>query len=137
HFGDATSGPNAITLNVVGAPKTLTWTGAASSIWTAGAAGPLNWSDNGGATTNERFFNLDTVSFGNSGTNHSVTLNSTVSPTAVTVDNDASNPYSISGTGGITGAASITKNGVGTLTLATNNSYSGTTTINAGTLQVG
>lgn len=39
--------------------------------------------------------------------------------------------------GAITGTGSLTKNGTGTLTLAGLNSYSGVTTINAGTLQVG
>lgn len=137
HFGDATSGPNAITMNVVGASKTLTWTGAASAVWDVGSTGPLNWSDNNGFTTNEKFFNLDSVVFGNGGTNRNITLNVAVTPADVVVTNDGSNPYSISGSGSIGGATNITKSGVGTITLATNNTYSGTTTINGGTVQIG
>ena len=66
-----------------------------------------------------------------------VTLNQSVSPAAVTVSNVAKN-FTIQGGGGITGnATSLVKNGAGTLTLATANSYSGATTINAGMLQIG
>jgi fibronectin-binding autotransporter adhesin len=135
HFGDATSGPNAITMNVVGAPKTLTWTGATNGVWDVGSTGPLNWSDTNSVA--EKFFNLDSVIFGNGGTNKNITLNVAVSPADIVVNNDGSNPYSISGTGSIGGATDLTKSGVGTITLATNNTYSGTTTINGGTVQIG
>src|SRR6185503_18861108 len=39
--------------------------------------------------------------------------------------------------GSITGQAGVTNDGTGTVILANNNNYSGGTTINAGTLQVG
>ena len=70
HFGDTV--PNAITLNVTGANKSLTWTGAASGTWDLNST--LNWSDNGGTTTNERFFQLDAVTFGNGPTNRNIAL---------------------------------------------------------------
>ena len=55
----------------------------------------------------------------------------------MTINNAASNEYTISGGGAIVGSTGLTKNGSGTVIIATNNEYSGTTTINAGTLQVG
>ena len=45
--------------------------------------------------------------------------------------------YSVSGSFGITGSASLTVDGGGSVTLATTNSYTGATTISAGTLQIG
>ncbi|MGD0460910.1 MAG: autotransporter-associated beta strand repeat-containing protein [Tepidisphaeraceae bacterium] len=71
----------------------------------------------------------------NSG-NYAVTLNTTVSPHSVTVNNSAGN-YTISGTGTIAGTGSLTKMGSDTLTLSTVNTYSGGTIVNAGMLVVG
>ena len=63
-----------------------------------------------------------------------VTLNSTVLPGSVIVDNSTQN-YQISGTGKISGATGLTKRGSGTLTLSTTlNDYSGQTKVEAGTL---
>jgi autotransporter-associated beta strand protein len=64
-----------------------------------------------------------------------VTLNGTLLPALVTVNN-TSNPYTFSGTGSIAGEASLVKNGAGALTLATANTYTGGTTLNAGTLNL-
>ncbi len=71
----------------------------------------------------------------NSG-NYAVTLNETVSPHSVTVNNSSGN-YTISGTGHIAGTGSLTKMGSDTLTLSTVNTYSGGTIVNAGKLVVG
>ena len=60
-----------------------------------------------------------------------MTLNTTVSPGSVTVNNSLGN-YSISGTGTIGGTGSLTKSGTGTLTLSTANTYSGGTIVTAG-----
>ena len=133
HFGDAVA--NAITLNVVGSNKSLTWTGANGTAWDFNTT--LNWSDNGGTTTNEHFFQLDSVTFGNGPTNRNIVLNFAASPAAVTVNNSTGNDYSISGTGKITGVGKLTKSGTGKLTLTTNNDYTGGTDINGGTLQIG
>jgi autotransporter-associated beta strand protein len=72
----------------------------------------------------------------NNGGHYAVTLNSTVSPVSVNVNNSAGN-YTISGTGSITGSGGLTKAGTGSLTLSTVNSYTGSTTVNAGTLIAG
>jgi autotransporter-associated beta strand protein len=131
---------NQITLNVTGQPaKTLTWTGQTNSggnfVWDVDNT--LNWNDAGNfAVTNEKFFDQDMVTFGNGPTNRDVTLNGTVNPGSVTINNDLSNPYSISG-GTISGPTGLTKMGVGSLTLSTSDSYLGNTAVQNGTLILG
>src|SRR5262249_30094964 len=94
------------------------------------------WVDTG--NTSERFFNGDSVTLGDGPTNRNLTLGVTIFPAAMTVNNSSGNDYSISGAGSIAGSGGLTKSGTGTLTLATNNTYSGPTSIGAGgTLQVG
>jgi autotransporter-associated beta strand protein len=131
HYGDID--PNAFQLVVAGTPKSLTWTGAASNVWDV--TGAVNWTD---GAISEQFYNLDTVTFDDSGANKSIVLNTTVQPNSATFNNSSGNDYTVSGTGGIAGlATTVTKSGSGKLTLATNNTYGGGTTISAGTLQVG
>ena len=67
--------------------------------------------------------------------NYAVTLNTTVNPASVTVNNSNGN-YTISGTGSIGGTTSLTKCGTGTLTLSTANTYSGGTIVNNGVLEI-
>ena len=84
---------------------------------------------------------VDVVKFDDaSGTagNPTVTLGSTLAPTMVTMSSTSHN-YTLSGAGGIGGSASLTlaSTNTQTLTLATVNTYSGDTTISAGTLALG
>lgn len=66
----------------------------------------------------------------------SVVLNSTVAPKEVTYNN-ASKAYSLTGTGKITGAATLTKKGTGTLTISgISNDYTGVTRLEGGTTTV-
>jgi fibronectin-binding autotransporter adhesin len=111
-------------------PANLTWRGDGSAnAWDQGTT--ANWTQSG---TNQFFYNSDTVTFDNSGSNNvPVTLASDVSPAAVVVN--ASQNYTFSGAGIVSG--SLTKSGAGTLVLDNNNSYSGPTVINGGTLQLG
>ncbi len=57
------------------------------------------------------------------------------------IDNESSLDFNVTGTltvnGAISGAGAVTNDGSGTVILANNNSYSGDTIINAGTLQIG
>jgi len=65
-----------------------------------------------------------------------VTLSSTINPTNVTANLTNKN-YTLSGTGAISGSGSLVKNGTGTLTVSTTNSFTGGTVVKAGILQLG
>ena len=88
----------------------------------------------------EKFYIGDNVSFSdtyngvNAPTTTAVVLNTTVTPSSI-VANAALN-YSISGTGHIAGTTSLVKSGAGTLTVSTDNTYTGGTIINGGILSV-
>ncbi len=121
-----------VTVNVV---TPLIWNnslGSGSGIfWDTGSQ---NWLNNGSPA----FFSTGSNVLFNDNNNHhyAVTLNTSVSPGSVTLNNSAGN-YTISGIGGITGSGSLTKLGSGTATLSTVNSYSGGTTVNGGVLVIG
>jgi autotransporter-associated beta strand protein len=112
----------------------LTWNGDASNAWTVPS--PLNWS--GG---DSMFYNGDTVTFDNSSTVGAVQLTRfsatiAIQPAAVIVNNDGDHPYTFSGDP-ISGTGTLTKSGVGMLTLNTANSYTGDTIISDGTVVLG
>jgi fibronectin-binding autotransporter adhesin len=111
-------------------PVNLTWRGdGAANLWDVGTT--ANWIAGGSPAS---FFNTDTVTFDNSGSNTpAITLTTDVSPAAVIIN--ASQDYTFTGGGIISG--SLTKSGSGTLILDNTNTYSGATVITSGTLQVG
>jgi autotransporter-associated beta strand protein len=113
--------------------QSITWTNAGGNkLWDIGAS--FNWNN---GSCNTVFEAGDAVTFNDSnGGNYAVTLNTTVSPGTVTVNN-GSGDYTIGGTGGIAGTASLSKSASRTLTLDTVNTYSGGTTVSAGKLIVG
>src|SRR5207248_3891396 len=92
-----------------------------------------NW-DN--AAIPDIFYNGDAVLFDDSASSFNVAIQpSSLLPASVTFNNSA-NAYTVTG-GAIAGATSVTKNGTNTVIIANNNSYSGGTTINSGTVQLG
>jgi autotransporter-associated beta strand protein len=111
-------------------PANLTWRGDdIANAWDVGVT--ANWIQSG---TNQMFFNSDTVTFDNSGSNDiAITLATDVSPAAVIVN--ASQDYVFTGAG--IAAGSLTKSGSGLLVLDNTNTYSGATVITAGTVQLG
>ena len=119
-------------LVVSGAAQNKTWTGAISSNWDVDTSN--NWT--GGS--DQRFFNLDSVSFPNVATTHDVVVNQTVLPASMTFSN-TTNTYTVTGAAGIGGGSTLDLTGTGTVILANNgNSFTGDITIASGaTLQLG
>jgi autotransporter-associated beta strand protein len=111
----------------------LTWEGTVSGVWDIG--GTANWENGAYYTETGGAGPIATFDDTASGTT-AITLNTTVSPTGVTVSN-ANLTYSISGAGQIAGNGGLLKEGSGTLTLATMNTFTNQTLILGGTLQLG
>ncbi len=65
-----------------------------------------------------------------------INIVTTVSPLAVNVDSNTLN-YQFGGSGAISGSGALTKRGTSTLTILTDNNYTGGTTINDGTVNFG
>jgi autotransporter-associated beta strand protein len=115
-----TVGDTAVTITI---SDVLTWTGSANGTWDTTAANwsPINYSDG------------KAVLFDDTGANTtSVNIATPVAPSFITV-NAGTKAYAIGGAG-IIGSASLTKIGTNVLTLASTNTYTGATIINAGTL---
>ena len=119
--------PDDFWFNVVVAtvsPPGQTWTGAVSGNW----ADPGNWTttvpDNGFSSTFD-----DSVGSGYT----TVVANGIATPTSVTFNNSSKN-FTITGTAGIAGAATVLKQGTGTVTMGSVNTYGGVTTVEAGKL---
>jgi len=109
----------------------LIWTGSNGTAWDIDTS--LNWFLVDSLAT---YHDQDIVLFDdNGGTNTSVSLNGQVTPAAVTVN--ATIDYLISGSGGITGSAGLTKTNSGTLTLSTANTFTGPVTIDSGKVVLG
>jgi fibronectin-binding autotransporter adhesin len=125
----------AVNLVVGGSAASTVWVGTpGSSAWDLVTT--KNWwnpSINATEQADDYFYNLDTVTFNDTATKFNVALNTNVVPLAVTV-NDSAHNYTISGTGGIGGTATLSKTGTGTLTLSTTNSYTGATSVTGGEL---
>jgi autotransporter-associated beta strand protein len=116
------------------------WTGAVSGVWsTAAVANPKNWQlVIGGGNTD--YLEGDAVLFDDLATGTTtvdITSPTGVAPTSVAFNN-STKAYTInaSGGGGISGTSSLTKDGTNSVTINSANSYSGATTINAGTLNL-
>ncbi len=115
-------------------PGALVWRGdGVTNAWDVGGA--TNWVLN---ATPDRFFDFDRVTFDDTGTNlPAVQLAGTLRPAAVTVN--ATRDYTLTG-GSIAGSGGVTKSGSGALTLQPgnpgDNTYTGSTTVNGGTLNL-
>ena len=114
------------------------WSGALGTEWsTATLAAPKNWVLNSDGVTPIDYLDGEAVRFDDSAASPNVSLSvAGVAPFSVTVSNTALN-YAITGSYGVTGTASFTKQGGGVLTLGTANTYTGNTTVSAGTLALG
>ncbi len=118
---------------VFAVPVDVTWSGAGSSTWST-AVGSGNWKKTSDATSAD-YFNGVNVVFNDTATGTSVFIDGAdVTPSTITF-NDSSKNFTVTGAQGIAGATTtVTKQGTGTVTINTLNTYSGVTTVEAGKL---
>lgn len=111
------------------AGKGVKWTGSVDGGWNFETE---NFSLSGEATS---FVAGDEVRFEDDAVTRAITLNELVETSGVVFS--GTKEYTLSGKGGLSGAASLTKEGSGKLTLsAINSDYTGATIISGGTLAV-
>jgi autotransporter-associated beta strand protein len=132
---DDTPGAGQITLTFAAtAAGDLVWSSNASGAWDVLAT--ANWSNTVSHVAPDVFYPFDHVVFDDTpGVQTDITVNETVTPTSVTVQSDA-NDFTFSGTGKISGFATLTKEGASTLTVGTTNDYTGETVVSGGTLRL-
>ena len=113
------------------------WTGAQSSEWSTNIiAGSKNWTL-GVFGAPADFLNGSAVVLDDTASTYTVDVSvADVTPTSVLFDNSGT-AYTLQGSKAIAGSASLTKQGSQTLTILNANTYTGATTISAGTLQLG
>lgn len=122
-----------LNLDVVDAPtNTVVWNGNLSADWDVFTA---NWKSNN--VPGFPYQDGDNVVFDDTlSANPAVALNTTVLPGNVSFSG-TSTAYTLSGTGKISGSASLTKLGTNVLVVDTDNDYTGGTVLAGGTVQVG
>ena len=131
---DTTTRPGEVLVTFTGgAAAGLVWQGdGINNIWDAGTT--YNWL-NGGVP--DRFFNGDRVIFNDSGSaSPAVALGGLLTPSALEFNN-VLQTYTLAGSGSLGGNIGLRKSSTGTLIIANNNLFTGTTTNAAGTLQLG
>ncbi|GAA5124922.1 autotransporter-associated beta strand repeat-containing protein [Luteolibacter yonseiensis] len=117
----------------VTAADTLVWAGNVDGFWDEEATPNWKTSSNGSSS---KFYDFDRVRFTDAAgaANTTVTLAGEIIPN--TVEFDSTFDYLLEGEG-IHGVATLVKNNTGKTTLNNPNTYTGPTTINAGTLELG
>lgn len=113
------------------------WTGQASSEWTTDTLGsPFNWKTLAGNTGTE-FLTGDDVVFDDTATNTNVDISTAGVSVNTATFNNSTTSYTITssfGHGIVSGT--LIKNGSNSVLLASNNTYTGGTLVNAGTLEI-
>ncbi|HEY3861590.1 MAG TPA: hypothetical protein VGO59_06840 [Verrucomicrobiae bacterium] len=138
-FTIATNVPHVVQLIVAGKGDLLVWNnGSGNGQWDVQTS--FNWS-NLTSRVEDQFFTADAVVFDDSITHAanpttSVVIGSgqVVIPSIVT--NNSTTNYTISGSGKISGGASIVKSGPSTLNIGTENDFTGNLAIGAGAVQL-
>ena len=129
---------NNIALQVNG--TSIYWTGLQSNQWTTNAvAGSKNWKQTSDNVATDFIAADDIVLNDTPGTNQTLQIDdANVSPNSLTFNNTTAVSYTLASSGafGITGTASVVKNGNGLVAMNTSNSFTGGTIVNAGTLAI-
>lgn len=105
------------------------WNGQSSALWNYAA--DMNFTNDGDASY---FVENDKVRFADDATVFNVELVGELPCDTVFVDNTTA--YTFTGTGAITGAATLVKSGTGRLTISTDNTYTGGNRISGGVVSV-
>ena len=114
----------------------LTWTGGSSSTWSI-AAGSGNWKFTTSGSAAD-YVNGAAVTFDDSATGTTADISAAdVTPSSVTFNRNSTTTFTVTGAKGIAGATGLLKQGTGKVTLNSVNTYTGTTTVQAGTLELG
>jgi fibronectin-binding autotransporter adhesin len=107
------------------------WTGNGGSTWDV--ENTTSWKTESGGSASD-FYTYDKVKFDNTSPAGTITLSGTIKPASV--EFDSTNNHTLTGAA-ITGSGGLTKAGTGTLVLANDNTYTGTTSVTGGILQIG
>ena len=110
------------------------WTGSESSIWDMAVTENFR-NELGREGEKDIFVGGDVVTFDDSSTRTTVTLNSDLEPDTVVVDN-STNAYTFNGNGALVGKTALVKRGTKTLTIKNENTYTGGNRISGGTVIV-
>lgn len=134
-----TNSVSAVTSSVVTltvrTPINIVWNPSASSDWNIA---DMNWDSNNDFAADTAFSPGDNVRFDSQGAaTPSVNLVGVLTPSSVVVEADTDYTFTTASGGAISSNARLAKRGTGTLTLDADNSYTGATVIEQGTLQVG
>jgi len=105
----------------------ITWTGKTDGNWNL--AKTANWNNDGFA---DIFVSNDSVYFDATSTNKTVNVVDSLPVAYMEVNSTL--PYSLNGTGTLTGSMELYKTNIGSLTINNRNNYSGKTTIDRGSL---
>ena len=121
-----------VDLVLTSGPAIETWTGSVNGNWDTTTA---NWLAGGSPAS---YANGDSAQFLDGASTSTVNLTTTLTPNSVTVSNTSPN-YTFNGSGLISGATALLKQGTGTLMIdnSGNNNFSGGVTLGGGVLQVG
>jgi autotransporter-associated beta strand protein len=139
HFGSILNqGTSPVQVTLTGTGANLKWDATTNNLWNLGSVS--NWL-NQGSSVQDVFYQGDTVVFDDSvaGVTNNVSIASgvAVSPTLIS-NNSSSINYTIAGPGQLSGNVQILKQGNSTLTIAAGNpNFTGTATVQAGTLRAG
>ena len=128
--GSAMTNTVGVLTTATGLPRNLIWRGdGVTNNWDSQST---NWLNGANPVT---FNSGDTVTFDGSGSNNpAINLVGLLQPASVTVA--ANQNYTFGGSGSLGGVMSLAKSGAGILTIGTSNTFTGGTTVSAGTLQV-
>lgn len=128
-----TGGHLYLTISDIREAASIIWNGKESAVWDFAQSNNFTSFTDPTATT-EYFVTGDKVLFDATGEQKSVSLKGELEADSIIVDSNTA--YTFGGHGSIIGASTLIKRGTGTLTVTTDNSYTGGTRISGGTVAV-